>query len=107
MLGALLKEYELSTKPSGKSVATGNAPKQVSGLTGKVFSHPLGSGRTRVAGAAAETLRFGPRIASDDVKLVRVDDDLELRIEATGENTTIPNWFSGGSGVRRFLYSGS
>ena len=69
------------TKPSGKSAAGDNAPKQVSGLTGKVFNHPLGSGRTRVAGAAAETLRFGPRIASDDVKLVRVDDDLELRIE--------------------------
>ena len=105
MLGALLKEYELSTKPSGRSAAADNAPKQVSGLTGKVFNHPLGSGRTRVAGAAAETLRFGPRIASDDVKLVRVDDDLELRIEATGESATVPNWFSGDSGVRRVEFS--
>ena len=82
----------MSTKPSGRSAAADNTPKQVSDLTGKVFNHPLGSGRTRVMGAAAETLRFGPRIASDDVKLVRVDDDLELRIEATGESTTIPNW---------------
>ena len=105
MLGALLKEYELSTKPSDKTTAADNTPKQVSGLTGKVFNHPLGSGRTRVADAAAETLRFGPRIASDDVKLVRVDDDLELRIEATGESATVPNWFSGGSGVRAVEFS--
>ena len=105
MLGALLKEYELSTKPSDKTTAADNTPKQVSGLTGRVFNHPLGSGRTRVADAAAETLRFGPRIASDDVRLVRVDDDLELRIEATGESTTVPNWFSGGSGVRTVEFS--
>ena len=105
MLGALLKEYELSTKPSGKPAAADNTPKQVSGLTGRVFNHPLGSGRTRVADAVAETLRFGPRIASDDVKLVRVDDDLEVRIEATGESATVPNWFSGDSGVRTVEFS--
>jgi len=105
MLSALLTEQEVAAGTSGRSAAADNTPKQVSGLTGKVFNHPLGSGRTRVMGAAAETLRFGPRIASDDVKLVRVDDDLELRIEATGESATVPNWFSGGSGVRTVEFS--
>ena len=105
MLSALLTQQEVEAGTAGKSAAADNTPKQVSGLTGKVFNHPLGSGRTRVADAAAETLRFGPRIASDDVKLVRVDDDLELRIEATGESATVPNWFSGGSGVRTVEFS--
>lgn len=105
MLSALLTQQEVEAGTAGKSVAADNTPKQVSGLTGKVFNHPLGSGRTRVMEAAAETLRFGPRIASDDVKLVRVDDDLELRIEATGESATVPNWFSGGSGVRTVEFS--
>lgn len=105
MLGALLKHHELNTGTAGKSAAADNTPKQASGLMGKVFNHPLGSGRTRVADAVAETLRFGPRIASDDVKLVRVDDDLEVRIEATGESATVPNWFSGGSGVRTVEFS--
>ena len=105
MLGALLKQHELNTGTAGKPAAADNTPKQVSGMTGRVFNHPLGSGRTRVTGAVVETLRFGPRIASDDVKLVRVDDDLELRIEATGESTTVPNWFSGRSGVRTVEFS--
>ena len=105
MLSALLTQQEVEAGTAGKSAAADNTPKQVSGLTGKVFNHPLGSGRTRVADAAAETLRFGPRIASDDVKLVRMDNNLELKIEATGESATVPNWFSGGSGVRTVEFS--
>lgn len=105
MLGALLKQHELNAGTPGRAAAAGIAPRRASGLTGNVFNHVPGSGRTRVAGAAAEVLRFGPGIASDDVRLVRVDDDLELRIQATGESATVPNWFSGGSGVRAVAFS--
>lgn len=105
MLGALLKQHELGSGASAHAAGTDAGQTRTSGLTGNVFTHRLGSGRTCVAGTAAEVLRFGAGIASGDVKLVRVDDDLVLKVEAAGESTTVPGWFSGASGVRAVEFS--